>query len=43
MTMTLSAIALSSVNQMFAGLEGVLKKGAADAKAQDVDEEVYLN
>ncbi len=43
MTITISSVAKAAVEQMFAGLEGVLKKGAAAAKAQDVEDAVYLN
>ncbi len=43
MTITLSAIANTAVDQMFRGLDGVLEKGAAAAKAKGVEDEVYLN
>lgn len=43
MTITPSSIALTAIDQMFAALEGVLKKAAADAKARNIEDEVYLN
>lgn len=43
MTITPSLIALTAADQMYAGLEGVLRKAAAAAKAKGVEEEVYLN
>ena len=43
MTFTISTVANSAIEQMFAGLDGVLAKAAAHAEAQGVEEEVYLN
>ncbi len=43
MSFTISTIANSSIDQMFGGLTGVLKKGAAHAQANSIEEEVYLN
>lgn len=43
MTITLSTIAHTAIDQMFRGLDGLLDKGAADAKARGVEEAVYLN
>lgn len=43
MPVTMSSVARTATEQMFAGLDGVLQKGAADAQARKVDETVYLN
>ena len=43
MSVTLSSVARLATDQMFAGLDGVLQKGAAHAQARKVDEAVYLN
>lgn len=43
MTLSLSVVADSAVNQMFASLDGLLQKGAAAAEAAGVEESVYLN
>ena len=43
MAVTISSIAIIATDQMFSGLDGVLQKGAARAKAAKVDEAVYLN
>ncbi len=43
MSITLSDVTRNAVDQMFTGLDGVLKKGAAHAKAKGVDEAVFLN
>ena len=43
MSFTISSIALAAVDQMFAGMEAVLKKGAAAANAKEVEEEIFLN
>ena len=43
MTITPSTAAMTAIDQMFAGLEGLLKKAAAAAKAKGVEDEVYLN
>ena len=43
MSLTISSIAIAAADQMFAGMEGVLKKGAAAAKAKGIEEEVFLN
>lgn len=43
MTITLSSSANAAIDQMFSALEGILKKGAAAAKAKDVEDSVYLN
>jgi len=43
MTVSISSVARTATDQMFAGLDGVLQKGAADAQARKVDEAVYLN
>jgi len=43
MPVTISSVARIATDQMFAGLDGVLQKGAAAAKARGVDEAVYLN
>jgi uncharacterized protein len=43
MTITLSTIANTAIDQMFRGLDGVLEKAAAAAKAKEVEDSVYLN
>jgi hypothetical protein len=43
MPITISSVARIATDQMFSGLDGVLRKGAAHAKAKDVGEAVYLN
>ena len=43
MSVTISSVARLATDQMFAGLDGVLQKGSAAAKAKGVDEAVYLN
>ena len=43
MSISISSIARIATDQMFAGLDGVLQKGAAAARAKGVDEAVYLN
>lgn len=43
MSFTISSIALAAVDQMYAGMEAVLKKGAAAAVAKGVEEETFLN
>ena len=43
MPVTISSVARTATDQMFAGLDGILQKGAADAQARKVDEAVYLN
>jgi len=43
MSVTISSVARTATDQMFSGLDGVLQKGAAAAKAKGVDEAVYLN
>lgn len=43
MTITLSSSANAAVNQMFAGLNGVLEKGAAFAEAKGVEDAVILD
>ncbi len=43
MTVTISSVARTATDQMFAGLDGVLQKGAAHASARKIDESVYLN
>ncbi len=43
MSFTISSIALAATDQMYAGMEAVLKKGAAAAKAKGVEEETFLN
>jgi len=43
MPVTISSVASIATDQMFSGLDGVLRKGAAHAKAKDVGEAVYLN
>lgn len=43
MPITISSVARIATDQMFSGLDGVLQKGAAAAKAKGVDEAVYLN
>lgn len=43
MPLSMSSVARTATDQMFAGLDGVLQKGAADARARKVDEAVYLN
>lgn len=43
MQFTPSFVAASAIDQMFKGLQGVLDKGAAHAKAAGVEESVYLN
>jgi len=43
MAITLSTVARTATEQMFSGLDHVLEKGAAAAKAKGVEESVYLN
>lgn len=43
MAVTISSVARTATDQMFRGLDGVLQKGAAAAKAKGVEEAVYLN
>jgi hypothetical protein len=43
MTDSISSAANDAIDQMFAALDGVLQKGAAYAKANDIEEEVLLN
>ena len=43
MPVSISSVARIATDQMFSGLDGVLQKGAAAAKAKGVDEAVYLN
>ena len=43
MTIAISSIARTATDQMYAGLDGMLQKGAAHAKARKVDEAVFLN
>jgi hypothetical protein len=43
MSVTISSVARVATDQMFAGLDGILQKGAAAARARGVDEAVYLN
>jgi hypothetical protein len=43
MAVTISSVARLATDQMFAGLDGVLQKGAAHAAAKKVDEAVYVN
>lgn len=43
MSVTISSVARLATDQMFTGLDGVLHKGAAAAKAKGVEETVYLN
>jgi len=43
MAVTVSSVARLATDQMFAGLDGVLQKGAAAARTRGVDEAVYLN
>jgi len=43
MSFTISSIALAAVDQVYAGMEAVLKKGAAAAVAKGVEEETFLN
>lgn len=43
MPVTISSVARIATDQMFSGLDGVLRKGAAHAKSRNVDEAVYLN
>ena len=43
MSVSISSVARIATDQMFSGLDGVLQKGAAAAKARGVDEAVYLN
>ncbi|TFG83199.1 MAG: DUF1993 domain-containing protein [Chromatiales bacterium] len=43
MTVAISSIARTATDQMYAGLDGVLLKGTAHAKARHVDEAVFLN
>jgi hypothetical protein len=42
LAITLSSVARTALDQMFTGLDGVLQKGAAAAKAKGVEEAVYL-
>ncbi|MEM9617130.1 MAG: DUF1993 domain-containing protein [Pseudomonadota bacterium] len=43
MSMTPSSIAIAAADQMYAGLEGIVKKAAAAAKAKGIEDEVFLN
>jgi hypothetical protein len=43
MTVTISSVARLATDQMFAGLDGVLQKGAAHTTARKIDESVILN
>ena len=43
MSVSTSSVARLATDQMFAGLDGVLRKGAAAALSKGVDEGVYLN
>lgn len=43
MAVTVSSVARIATEQMFAGLDGVLQKGAAHAVARKIDESVFLN
>ncbi len=43
MSFTISSIAFAAIDQMYAGMEAVLKKGAAAARAKGVEEETFLN
>jgi hypothetical protein len=43
MTDSISSAANDAIDQMFASLDGVLEKGAAYAKANNIEEEVLLN
>ncbi len=43
MSVSISSVARLATDQMFAGLDGVLRKGAAAALSKGVDEGVYLN
>ena len=43
MSVSTSSVARLATDQMFAGLDGVLRKGAAAARSKGVDEGVYLN
>ncbi len=43
MSLTLSMVARSAINQMFSGLDNILTKAAADAQARGIEEQVYLH
>lgn len=43
MTVSISSVARLATDQMFAGLDRVLQKGADHARAKGVEEAVYLN
>ena len=43
MSLTISTVANSAIEQMFSALDGVLAKAAAHAEAKGVEEAVYLN
>lgn len=43
MSVTVSTVARIATDQMFAGLDIVLQKGAAHARAKNVDDAVFLN
>lgn len=43
MAISMSTVARTATDQMFSGLDQVLEKGAAAAKAKGVEESVYLN
>jgi hypothetical protein len=43
MTVTISSVARTAADQMYAGLDGLLQKGAAYARARNIDEAVVLN
>lgn len=43
MSTSLAGVVRAATDQMYAGLDGVLRKGAAHAEAKGVDEAVFLN
>ena len=43
MSLTISTVAISAIDQMYSALNGVLEKGEAHAQAKGVEETVYLN
>lgn len=43
MPVSVSSVARLATDQMYAGLDGVLRKGAAHARSLEIDEAVFLN
>lgn len=43
MSVSISSVARIATDQMYSGLDGVLRKGAAHARSLEIDEAVFLN